>query len=131
MANTKQGYSGAFDLVAIERYIEQHCHEATLADVGAHFNCHPNSVTRALRKGRGLSFEAALRQAKARRACGLLEQGATVEQAAAGCGYHNLGHFYAMFQKACGTTPGAYRREAIGRQDQRGHAEVACLKSVA
>ena len=62
---------------------------------------------------------------------GLLEQGATVEQAAAGCGYHNLGHFYAMFQKVCGTTPGAYRREAIGRQDQRGHAEVACLKSVA
>ena len=33
MGNTEQGYGGAFDLVAIERYIEQHCHETTLADV--------------------------------------------------------------------------------------------------
>ena len=131
MGNTEQGYGGAFDLVAIERYIEQHCHETTLADVGAHFNCHPNSVTRALRKGRGLSFEAALRQAKARRACRLLEQGATVEQAAAGCGYHNLGHFYAMFQKTCGTTPGAYRREAIGSREQHARVDISCLQSVA
>ena len=131
MASTGRGYNGAFDLVAIERYIEQHCHETTLADVGAHFNCHPNSITRALRKGRGLSFEATLRQAKARRACSLLKQGATVEQAAAGCGYQNLGHFYAMFQKTCGTTPGTYRREAIGARDQHEHSEVVCLKSVA
>ena len=131
MASTGRGYNGAFDLVAIERYIEQHCHETTLADVGAHFNCHPNSITRALRKGRGLSFEATLRQAKARLACSLLKQGATVEQAAAGCGYQNLGHFYAMFQKTCGTTPGAYRREAIGARDQHERSKVACLKSVA
>lgn len=131
MASTGRGYNGAFDLVAIERYIEQHCHETTLADVGAHFNCHPNSITRALRKGRGLSFEATLRQAKARRACSLLKQGATVEQAAAGCGYQNLGHFYAMFQKTCGTTPGAYRREAIGARDQHERSNANRLKSVA
>lgn len=131
MASIGRGYNGAFDLAAIEHYIEQHCHEATLADVGAHFNCHPNSITRALRKGRGLSFETALRQAKARRACKLLEQGATVEQAAAGCGYQNLGHFYAMFQKTCGTTPGAYRREAIGAREQREHTDVNYLKPVA
>ena len=131
MANTGRGYNGAFALAAIEHYINQHCHEATLADVGAHFNCHPNSITRALRKGKGLSFEAALQQARARRACSLLEQGATVEQAAAGCGYQNLGHFYAMFQKACGTTPGAYRREAIGGREQCKHSDAVCLKSVA
>lgn len=131
MESTGQGYNGTFDLAAIERYIEQHCHEATLADVGAHFNCHPNSITRALRKGRGLSFETVLRQAKARRACRLLEQGATVEQAAAGCGYQNLGHFYAMFQKTCGTTPGAYRREAIGTREQCEHTDLNYLKPVA
>ena len=131
MANIGRGYNGAFDLAAIEHYIEQHCHEATLADVGAHFNCHPNSITRALRKGRGLSFETSLRQAKARRACKLLEQGATVEQAAAGCGYQNLGHFYTMFQKTCGTTPGAYRREAIGTREQRKYTDVNYLKPVA
>lgn len=131
MENTEQGYSGTFDLVAIERYIEQHCRETTLADVGAHFHCHPNSITRALRKGRGLTFEDALHRAKAQRACDLLEQGATIEQAAAGCGYHNLSHFYKMFQKTCGTTPGAYRREAIGTREQCERTDVNYLKPVA
>lgn len=112
----RQGYNGAFDVDAIEEYIERHCRVVTLAEVGTRFNCHPNSITRVLKKGRGVSFEAALRQARARRAQALLGQGATVEQAASECGYRNLGHFYDMFQKTCGMTPGAYRREAMGRQ---------------
>ena len=112
-------YRGAFDLDEVERYIDARCADVTLSEVAARFNCHPNSVTRALRLGRGRSFRSVLRAARARRACGLLDAGATVEEAAAGCGYDNLGHFYRMFCAELGVTPGAYRRRSLGAQARR------------
>ena len=114
-----RGYRGALDLDEVERFIALRCEDVTLAEVAQRFGCHPNSVTRALRLGRGRSFRDVLRAARAARACGLLDDGATVEEAAEGCGYDNLGHFYRMFRAELGVTPGAYRRRSLGARVRR------------
>lgn len=110
-------YRGALQPESMVRYIVDNCADITLSQVGEHFGCHPNSVTRLLRQtGAGASFRDVLTRARIERACSLLARGHTVEQAARSCGYTNLSHFYTAFHRIQHCTPGSYRLLAIARR---------------
>ena len=101
---------------AIEAYLELHCADATLATVAAHFCCHPNSITRVLKRAGQPPFQALLTRIRMERAHRLLRAGgASVEQVARACGYKNMTHFYRIFRERYGCGPGEVRREALLR----------------
>ena len=111
---SKPGRAGALTAEAIESYLKDHCAHATLATTAAHFCCHPNSVTRVLRRADYPAFQALLTRIRMDRAEQLLRAGGmSVTQTAQSCGYKNMTHFYKVFCKYYGRTPGEVRREAL------------------
>lgn len=101
---------------AIEAYLVLHCADATLGSTAAHFCCHPNSVTRVLKRAGRPPFQALLTRIRMERARQLLRAGGvSVAQAAQACGYKNMTHFYRLFRECYGCAPGEVRREALLR----------------
>ena len=60
----------------------------------------------------GLSFAAWRQQARVLEAMGRLGSGAPVTQVALDLGYDSVSAFSAMFRRAAGTSPSAYRQRA-------------------
>lgn len=96
-------------------YMSQHCADATLVSVAAHFNFHPNTVSGMIKRETGKSFGDTLREIRMQRALGLLEtRTLSIAQIAQLCGYENPSNFYRVFKDSFGMTPRAYmaRRDA-------------------
>ena len=96
-------------------FMSQHCDDATLASVAAHFNFHPNTVSGMIKRETGKSFGETLREIRMQRALSLLEaRTLPIAQVAALCGYENPSNFYRVFKDTFGMTPRAYmaRRDA-------------------
>ena len=96
-------------------YMSQHCDDATLASVAAHFNFHPNTVSNMIKRETGKSFGETLREIRMQRALSLLEaRTLPIAQIAVLCGYENPSNFYRVFKDTFGMTPRAYmaRRDA-------------------
>lgn len=97
-------------------FMSQHCADATLASVAAHFNFHPNTVSGLLKRETGKSFGDTLREIRMERALSLLDaQEIPVAQVAHLCGYENPSNFYRVFKEAFGMTPRAYMLSREGR----------------
>lgn len=108
-------------------YMSQHCSDATLASVAAHFNFHPNTVSGLIKRETGKSFGEILREIRMERALTLLNaREIPVAQVAHLCGYENPSNFYRVFKETFGMTPRVYMsmrdKELAAEQAQ---AEVA------
>ncbi len=94
----------------IEKYILDHSSEATLKSAAAHFYYHPNTLAKFIRSKCGKSFSVLSREIRLNRAARLLaETDLPVYKIAKLCGYHNMTHFYDLFEKTYGKTPSNYR----------------------
>ena len=96
-------------------YMSQHCDDATLVSVAAHFNFHPNTVSGMIKRETGRSFGETLREIRMQRALSLLEaRTLPIAQIATLCGYENPSNFYRVFKDTFGMTPRVYmaRRDA-------------------
>ena len=108
-------------------YMSQHCADATLVSVAAHFNFHPNTVSGMIKRETGKSFGDTLREIRMQRALGLLEaRTLSIAQIAQLCGYENPSNFYRVFKDSFGMTPRAYmaRRDANQRVFAEGEEPV-------
>lgn len=102
---------------AIIEFIRERCNSASLASVAERFCCHPNSVSRILKRELGVSFQEVLVAARMERAAELLKgSGMSVAQVAMACGYESMTHFYQAFKRMFGVTPAQFR--AKGRLGQ-------------
>lgn len=102
---------------AIVAFVRDRCDSASLASVAARFCCHPNSVSRVLKREVGASFQEVLVAARMERAERLLrDTGLSVAQVAAACGCESMTHFYQAFKREFGVTPARFRAEGkMGR----------------
>ena len=90
-------------------FMSQHCSDATLASVAAHFNFHPNTVSGLIKRETGKSFGETLRAIRMERALTLLDaREIPVAQVAHLCGYENPSNFYRVFKETFGMTPRVY-----------------------
>ncbi len=97
---------------AIVEFVRERCDGASLASVAERFCCHPNSVSRILKRELGVSFQEVLLSARMERAQELLRHsGMSVTQVAAACGYESMTHFYQAFKRMFGVTPARFRAE--------------------
>lgn len=115
-AASEQQPAGSLDAAAIAAYIRAECAHVTLPQVAQRFSCHPNSVTRLLKRELGQTFCELVAVSRVQKARDLLARGdLTVHEAALACGYANATHFYAVFKRHCGITPSAYHTECLAR----------------
>lgn len=103
-------------------FMSQHCSDATLASVAAHFNFHPNTVSGLIKRETGKSFGETLREIRMERALTLLNaREIPVAQVAHLCGYENPSNFYRVFKETFGMTPRVY----MSQRDKELAAEQA------
>lgn len=111
-------------------FMSQHCSDATLASVAAHFNFHPNTVSGLIKRETGKSFGETLREIRMERALTLLDaRQIPVAQVARLCGYENPSNFYRVFKETFGMTPRVYmaqreKEAAAAEADAAAHASV-------
>lgn len=103
-------------------FMSQHCSDATLASVAAHFNFHPNTVSGLIKRETGKSFGETLREIRMERALTLLDaREIPVAQVAHLCGYENPSNFYRVFKETFGMTPRVYMAQ---REKEAAKAEA-------
>jgi len=84
----------------------------TLADWAQTLNTSERTLARLFQKETALSFAAWRQQARVLEAMGRLGSGAPVTQVALDLGYDSVSAFSAMFRRAAGASPSAYRHRA-------------------
>ncbi|MFD0960258.1 response regulator transcription factor [Paenibacillus chungangensis] len=102
--------SGVIDIVL--RYLRQHYQrDLSLDEVARHAGVHPNYLCHILKRDLGIGFVAYLRQIRIERAKELLAAGYAVSigDIAQAVGYEQPRHFFKVFKKMTGMTPGQYR----------------------
>jgi AraC-like DNA-binding protein len=82
----------------------------TLAEWAHTVHASERTMARLFQSETGLSFAAWRQQARVLEAMGRLGSGAPVTQVALDLGYDSVSAFSAMFRRAAGTSPSAYRR---------------------
>lgn len=106
--STRQSY--VFDAVELlqERPEEKH----TLADMAQRFHVSQTKLKTDFRRITGVSLKTFHTRVRIRKAMVLLRTTAREQAAvAAACGFADESHFIDAFRKACGTTPGQWRRQ--------------------
>jgi AraC-like DNA-binding protein len=83
--------------------------QRTLDEWAATLNASARTLARHFQSATGLSFGAWRQQARVLEAMGRLGNGAPVTQVALDLGYDSVSAFSAMFRRAAGTSPSAYR----------------------
>ncbi len=113
-------------------FMSQHCSDATLASVAAHFNFHPNTVSGLIKRETGKSFGETLREIRMERALTLLDaREIPVAQVARLCGYENPSNFYRVFKETFGMTPRVYmaqRDKELAAAGKQGTAEAGLVE---
>ena len=78
------GAHGGLHAAAIVEFVQERCGSASLATVAERFCCHPNSISRLLKRELDVSFQEVLTAARMERASRLLKRsGLSVTQVAA------------------------------------------------
>ena len=91
-------------------YIIQNSTTVTLADAAKKFSYHEKHISRQMKKELGMIFSQFLRRQRLQNAAQLLAHtDIPVAQIARDVGYHNLSHFYELFQEQYAMTPAAWR----------------------
>lgn len=95
---------------AVTAYLEANLETATLASTARHFAYHPNTVAALIRRETGKTFGELVTELRMARAEELVARSSIpVQRLAEACGYRNLTHFYDLFRRTFGCTPGEYR----------------------
>jgi AraC family transcriptional regulator len=90
--------------------------EVSLAAIAAEVGVAPVRLARAFRRVYGQSLGDYLRSRRIREACARLEDpGVALADLAVALGFVDQSHFTRVFRRRVGTTPGAWRRQRIGR----------------
>ena len=93
-------------------YIAGHAGAVSLKDAAQSFSYSEKYISRLLKKELGLSFTQLAQHQRLQTAAQLLHSTTMpVKDIAERVGYHNLSHFYTLFQADYGLTPAAYRLE--------------------
>lgn len=87
--------------------------ERTLAELGLAVGAAERTLSRLFRTETGMSFPQWRGQLRLHHSLKLLAEGTSVTTAAARCGYATPSAFIEAFRNAFGTTPGAYRKQAL------------------
>ena len=91
-------------------YISQNIATVTLADMAREFSYHEKHLSRQMKKELGMGFTEFLQHHRLRNASDLLTHtNMPVSQIAQEVGYHNISHFYELFQKQYAMTPAVWR----------------------
>ena len=97
----------------ITRYVRENiAGGVNLSSTAEHFGYNANYFSRYFKQLTGVTFTSYLNRARIERACGLLsaDDGLSINEIAARCGYNSAGQFITTFEKLMGITPGAYRK---------------------
>jgi len=86
-------------------YMLAHYKDASLEEMAAEFNYHPNTAAGLLKKNTGKTFSELLLEIRMARVTEALRRGSSVNDAAAECGYSNMSNFYRRFKQYYGKTP--------------------------
>lgn len=91
-------------------YLEANLETATVASVARHFAYHPNTVSALIRRETGKTFCELVTELRMNRAKELVVGSSIpVQRIAEACGYRNVTHFYNLFRRVFGCTPGECR----------------------
>ncbi len=104
---------------AIEKsilYIEEHCTEKlSLEQVGNYVFLNKNYFSELFKKEVGMNYNDYLNEAKIRKACGYLAEGAySLAEVAQMAGFSDQNYFAKIFKKVVGETPVAYKKRITG-----------------
>lgn len=96
--------------ILILKYIQEHYHTVTLAELSGFFNYSERQLQRIIKGSTGRSFSENIQKLKLRQAARLLQNPSrSVSSVADELGYADPGSFRNMFKKYYGMTPGEYR----------------------
>ncbi len=94
-------------------YLVANFRDVSLKSMAAVFHYHPNTIAALIKKGTGKTFSQLLTQTRMSCAAQILADGNTpVKVVARACGYDNISHFYTLFRRHFGMTPGEYAEMA-------------------
>lgn len=104
--------------VPVLRYIEQHYRDCSLAGCAREMALSTSYLTKMLKRETGRTFKELVHEQRIAVAKRLLAgSDLPVTEVAASVGYSNMSFFYKVFERACGTQPGEWRRaERASRQ---------------
>lgn len=91
-----------------------------LDEVAAHAGIHPNYLCAIMKRNNGKSFVHYLRQYRMERAMEMFRDNPRVqiEKVASAVGYEQPRHFYKVFKKETGFTPGQYRDDCLNSYEE-------------
>ena len=108
-------------VLKVLREIERNCRDCSLKETARSFNMAPDSLSRLLKRETGSTFNQLVQKQRISIAKALLANGdLPVLGVAKQVGYENMTFFYRMFQRACGISPGEYRKRALEHGEQQG-----------
>lgn len=99
-------------ITEIIQYIQEHCATVSLKEAAAHFNYHPDYLSRLIKKSTGHSFQSLRTSVRMEQAAALLlSTNLPVYQIAEQTGYLNLNSFYKKFEQQYHCKPSVYRKK--------------------
>ncbi len=124
LAAKRKAPAGMRRLNQVEEYIRSNPQQASLSEAAAAAHMHRNSLCRLIKEIAGTTFTGLVRDIRLELAEYLLiSTDLSVESVAAEVGYANSAHFYNLFKKKYGRTPGRHRAKYLERiQDEVGEA---------
>lgn len=97
----------------LRTYLAENYRTADLKSTAAHFNFNQDYLSRLIKKQVGVSFVAFLQEIRMEQACIMLvNTDLSADEIADKLGYGDVSHFYKVFRKTYGRTPGDFRRNA-------------------
>ena len=100
------------DLTAVKRYVDAHYSEdITLEETADRFFVSREYLSKVFKAETGTGFSGYVTDLRMKKARQLLDEGVAIKEIAEMLGYKEIGHFYKMFKKYYGVTPGQMLRE--------------------
>ena len=107
----RHGQEHHYKLPAILEYVDRHYAEISLAETAEHFGYSPNYFSKFFRRETGTSFVDYVNKKRINKAVELLvATDKTVDAICSEVGFSDKKHFYELFKRHVGTTPGATRQ---------------------
>lgn len=98
-------------------YLSKHYKTVTLEELAAAGSYHPSYLSRLFRRTQGMTFTEYVNRLRMNEAVRLLTQtDLPVEEIAAEVGFGSRVHFYEVFKKQLGMTPGAVRKKSVFKE---------------
>lgn len=114
-ANKQEG-GHSINIKKIVQFIDRHyTDDISLDQISDYVDLHPNYISALFKKEVGMNFIPYLRSKRINRAKELMATypHASLDQISEMAGFENTRHFFNVFKKICGMTPGKYREQYV------------------